>query len=282
MTTDQSHECRVLLSNGTVVHFTTHELRGFLFSSRVAVLLVGALLILSIANPTLFPTLPDYSSRLLYWGVCVCLYVLIVPHWSGLVSRLWGRITDAPLPLIIGSMPLVIALLELAAALPLMVGDLAPDRGVPIGLETYVKNIAIAHVLESIALAWLLPLYRAGQARRASKEDDQRARDGCRFVVLNGRSFPLKSIKCAQSAEHYLVITMETGVIELRARMRDFLEQVGDDDGIQTHRSFWVSATEAASFGGMAVSTRSVGDIPVSRGRVTEVRDWLQRAGKPH
>jgi hypothetical protein len=287
MIQNDSHKLHVVLVNGAIVQFTTRELRNLIYSRRVLILLAGFLLAIGTSDPTLFPSLPEYQSRLFYWTVSVALYLLLLPFWVEALIRFWPRISDRPLPMVGATVPLVIALTAFATAMPFIFGDLVPERGHSINWITIVKNCFIAQVIETVALVWLLPIQRLEtQKSRAAEGKDAPAlgpaAPAIRYVVLNGRSLPVPLIRSVRSAEQYLVVTTKTGTAEFRARMKDFLEQLEDGDGIQTHRSYWVSQAEAVEMSGSNVKTASGEIIPVSRGKQQDVRDWFRRQGKPH
>lgn len=290
-----------MLSNGKVVQFTLHEMRGLIYGRRVLALMTFFLVVIASSSPTLFPTLPIFTSRAFYWGISMILYLLFLPLWAPFILGIWERAFGTPMPLILASSPLVVALTAFSATLHVIFGDFLPNRGHSITVVTFLMNCLIAHLIETMALAWLLPLYRAEQSRqdRALPRGDIRhpadppaapqpemapaaPPPEPQFVVLAGRSMPLKLIQRVQSAEHYLILTTAQKTTEVRARMKDFLEQVTDDDGIQTHRGFWVSADEAVELDGGTVRTKSGASVPVSRGRMPVVRDWFQQQGKPH
>ncbi|MFV0385964.1 LytTR family DNA-binding domain-containing protein [Paracoccus sp. (in: a-proteobacteria)] len=245
------------------------------------------LMVIAASNPTLFPTMPIFSSRAFYWGTSMVLYLIFLPPWTRVVSTVWSRFTSAPLPLFLGSMPLVSALTALSASMPLFLGDLAPQRGHAINVMSFVTNCAIAHMIEMMALSWLLPFTKTETrdpdsdfSAETGEETDEDSK--ARFVVLAGRSIPVEAILHVRSAEHYLIVTTPHHTTELRARMKDFLEQVTEGDGIQTHRGYWVATDEAIDLSGGAIRTRSGEQIPVSRGRMSEVRDWCLQHAKPH
>ncbi|AUH65817.1 hypothetical protein CX676_17995 [Paracoccus zhejiangensis] len=287
MSQNDSLKLHVVLVNGGIVHFTSRELRKLIYSRRVLILLAGFLLAIGTSDPTLFPSLPEYQSRLFYWTVSVALYLLLLPFWVDALIRFWPKISTGPLPMIGATVPLVIALTAFASAMPVIFGDLVPARGHSINWITIIKNCFIAQVIETIALVWLLPIQRleAEKSRASDPVDANAAKPAApaiRYVVLNGRSLPVPLIRSVRSAEHYLVVTTKTGTAEFRARMKDFLEQLEDGDGIQTHRSYWVSRAEAVEMSGSNVKTASGEIIPVSRGKLQDVRDWFRRQGKPH
>ncbi|MCG7522295.1 LytTR family DNA-binding domain-containing protein [Ruegeria sp. Ofav3-42] len=272
----ESREYQILLTNGQVMHFTQRELHTLVRSKRVWMFLVVSLVVIALANPTLFPSIPEYSARLFYWGVSVLLYLLIIPYWGSAVNGVWRRYLNVPLPLIVATGPLIIGLSFLATLFPFMFGDFVPQRGEPLVWTDYLRNLIIGHVIETVGLLWLLPLQRNEESEESSSKEETR------FVILTGRSLPLENILMVQSSEHYLMVSTREKTSQYRARMKDFLQQTGETDGIQTHRSYWVSKEEAQELCGSTVKTRSGGEVPVSRGRLPEVRTWFRLHGKVH
>jgi hypothetical protein len=268
----QSHEIRVLLTNGKVVNFTYRELQTLLRDGKLLTLLLIALVMLAASNPTFFPTLPVYSSRIFYWGVCIILYLLLLPVWVRTVYVMYERIFPRGVPLLLSTAPLVFALTWFGASLPDLLGEWLPERGDAITWLTYIKNWMIAHVMETVGLLRVLPAVRSRQA-----DEDPEG-----FVVLGGRSMPLETLKSVQSAGHYLIVSTSIGRFESRTRMSDFLNQVGEDAGIQTHRSHWVARGEVLGVSGTVVKTRSGTDIPIARGRLSTVRAWCRIHNLPH
>ncbi|MEY8882765.1 LytTR family DNA-binding domain-containing protein [Donghicola sp. XS_ASV15] len=94
------------------------------------------------------------------------------------------------------------------------------------------------------------------------------------------QAIPLNEIWLVRALEHYVEIHGRSGEPRVvRARITDFLEQVSEADGIQTHRSWWVSASAAKELvteGGKRFLALQDGQkIPVSRGRHPDVSAWL-------
>jgi len=79
-----------------------------------------------------------------------------------------------------------------------------------------------------------------------------------------------------KAAEHYLEVYSQSGVEMIRERMSTFLEQVTPEDGIQTHRSHWVSVQTIATLSGATLSLHDGEKVPVARSRMEAVRDWLR------
>lgn len=305
MSQSHSHKLHVVLANGRVVQFTMHELRSLIYGRHVLILSIALLVAIGIADPAVFPTLPDIKSRLFYWTAAIILYLLLLPYWVQFLLRLWPRVSKSPLPLMFATIPLVAGITIICAIIPAIFGDLVPPRGAPITWVTFVQNALITQLVETTTLVWLLPIQRLdnekGRQRRrrgsASAETEEPAAPAVpaepvkpatpavpaiRYVVLSGRSLPVSLIRIVRSAEHYLVVSSKNGTVEVRARMKDYLEQLSDEDGIQTHRSYWVARDEAVEMSGANVKTVSGEVIPVSRGRLPMVREWFRRRGKPH
>lgn len=287
MRINESHEIRVLLTNGSVVQFTTHELHGLTRSRRTYFFTGIILIFIALSNPVLFPVLPDHAPRVFYWGVGLGVYLLVVWRWAGFAYNYWQRLFKVVPPLFLLSLPLHCGITFTMAILAEILAPIVPTRS-PVGPWTYLQNTVIGHCAETIALIWLLPLYRRDIEANASEEEAELEEEGAttvppaEFVVLNGKSVPLRAIQSVRSAEHYLVVKTVDMTSEYRARMKDFLEQVDELAGIQTHRSFWVSRNEAMELSGAVVKTRSGEDIPVSRGRQPAVREWFHQNGKAH
>ena len=163
MTEQQSRELRILVTNGKVVRLTLRELQSFLRSRNMFIMFSLALLVLTAANPILFPTLPSYTSRFFYWFLSLILYVLLLPLWVRLLIRYWSTSTQRPIPLLIATAPLVIALTAMCENLPELLGPIAPARAQPGTWLSYLQNVLIVHIVEMISLLWLLPLYRGAE-----------------------------------------------------------------------------------------------------------------------
>jgi hypothetical protein len=266
--------------NGRVLHFTRRELQRFLWSRNVIVLLSLAIFLITMANPILFASIPGFGSRLFYWSVCAVIYLLLAPGWATLVCSGWFAAVHRPIPQPLISMLLVCGLTWLAAKMPLLLHDWAPQRGFPITARTYLRNILIAQMIENMALFWLLPLFRkdirpSGETSPAPETPSEHPI----FVTINRANIPLNTLLSVQSAGHYLHVTTDSGTQEYHARMKDFLEQVDEAAGISPHRSHWVATRAAQSHNGKHIRLGTGATIPIARGKQAKVRDWAQHHG---
>ena len=294
MVEHERHEYQIILMNGRHLSLTRHELNNFRLSANTLSLSLIVLAIIAVMDPMLFPTTPLASSRLFYWGLCTIIYLACVPVWLHFMSGLWGRITTQPIPHIVVTIPLATILTTFSLYLHGIFGDPVPMPGMEM-LKVYVKHTIILIIAESVALFWLLPLFRlrnsgtidgtttlpnatAATPEQPAPSDNPMCNDEDlpAFVILNGQSVRICEVLTARSSEHYLIIATENGTTEYRARMKDFVEQTPDSYGIQTHRSYWVSKTAATSFTGSAIVTQDGERIPVARSRVNDVRSWME------
>ncbi|PRY94090.1 LytTR family DNA-binding domain-containing protein [Donghicola tyrosinivorans] len=142
---------------------------------------------------------------------------------------------------------------------------------------------------EAIFLRYAMPgAVREVRARYENKEDPQPTSEARSFPILitppssiEFGEFTLSTdrILFARAQEHYLEIQMTDETITIRARMTDFLDKVGDLDGIQPHRSWWVSRNAAPLLmtkeGKRVLHVAHHTDIPIARGRIEKVECWL-------
>ena len=142
---------------------------------------------------------------------------------------------------------------------------------------------------EAIFLRYAMPAaVREVLARHAEPEPDPPAPMDPTFPTMitppsaiHFGEFTLSTDKIlfVRAQEHYLEIQMANEPITIRARMTDFLDKAGALDGIQPHRSWWVSRNAAPLLmtkeGKRVLHVAHHTDIPIARGRIDEVECWL-------
>jgi len=260
------HEVRVYVSNGSIAHFTLREMHELYRSWQMWVLVLVGFFIMSTGHPITLPQFDSFGLRMAFWVVALLFYLLTSDLYSQLTGKMWHRIFGGPIPLILLSTPLVLASTYAAGALLTVLFQ--NDHGL-CNIMTWqmnARNILVAHVFETAALLWLIP----AQRERAARQNVQQ-----RMVTLAGSSYLLSDIGRVKAAEHYLELHSEDKVEVIRERMSTFLEQVTPQDGIQTHRSHWVSRDKAAALTGASLRMTCGNKVPVARGRMDGVRMWL-------
>ncbi|MBI1361497.1 MAG: hypothetical protein GC155_14565 [Alphaproteobacteria bacterium] len=93
------------------------------------------------------------------------------------------------------------------------------------------------------------------------------------------RSAPILAL---QAEDHYLRVFTARGDALIHMRIGDAEQVLTAEDGVRTHRSFWVArrsfhAVERKA-GRMALMLTDGKVVPVSRSRIDAVNEWLERA----
>ncbi|WP_420012181.1 LytTR family DNA-binding domain-containing protein [Tateyamaria sp.] len=222
--------------------------------------------ILSTGHPVTLPQFDSFWLRLSFWWLALALYLAISPFYALLTDGIWCKLFRGPIPLIFLSTPLLLmATYGAGAILTVLFVPGSPPFEV-MTWQMNLRNIVVAHAFETIALLWLLPSMRA---RKAANDPEGR------HVILAGRKVALTGILRVKAAEHYLEVHSESGVETVRERMATLLDQVDETDGIQTHRSHWVAKAQAVKLSGSNLRLVDGTDVPVARGRMEDVRQWL-------
>jgi hypothetical protein len=187
----------------------------------------------------------------------------------------------------VGAIPLI--LFSTYLSMMLLVLLLEPDLDICCVLDwrTNLRNIFVSHIMETFALVWLLPdIQKARKSKllvpesepedAPDRQPDADETDIGETVLLAGQRFPLQTLRRVSAAEHHLNLHFHDGAeIKVRERMGTFLQQVKQGHGIQTHRSHWLSKSDFLNLEGGVVVTRSGSEIPVARGRISEVINWI-------
>jgi DNA-binding LytR/AlgR family response regulator len=90
------------------------------------------------------------------------------------------------------------------------------------------------------------------------------------------------AVLALQAEDHYLRVFTARGEALIHMRIGDAEQVLTAEDGVRTHRSFWVARKSFSSVerreGRMALVLTDGRIIPVSRSRVDAVNAWLERA----
>ncbi|MFQ1700999.1 LytTR family DNA-binding domain-containing protein [Loktanella agnita] len=99
------------------------------------------------------------------------------------------------------------------------------------------------------------------------------------IVTIGDRRFPVAKIQHILSQEHYLQVTLSNDTLVLRARLSDAIEQTVESDGVQPHRSWWVSAVAeprlSKSDGRQVLRLSDGTEVPIAKARLSAVQQWL-------
>ena len=262
------HEVQVYVSDGSLTRFTLREVHELYLSWQLWVLVSVGFFIMATGHPVTLPQFESFGLRLAFWLVALLIYLAFSAVYSLLACRLWRTVFGGPIPLIILSSPLVLAATYITAGALTVLFEPGKPPFASMTWQMNLRNVFVAHVFETVALLWLLPAQRARRKRGAQ----------ARKIALAGKTMALSDIRRVKAAEHYLEIHTAQGVEVIRERMATFLEQVSDEDGIQTHRSHWVARPWAQTLTGSKLTLADGDKVPVARGRMDDVRSWVQTA----
>lgn len=265
------HQVHVYVSNGMITYFTLREMHELYRSWQMWVLITVGFFIMSTGHPVTLPQFDSFGLRMAFWFVALFIYMLTSDLYSKLTGKMWHRLFGKAIPLILLSCPLVLGSTFLAGVILSVLFEPDTDPFTVMSWQANVRNVLVAHAFETVALLWLIP------AQRARKQKSQNQR----WITLAGRKFLLSDIGRVKAAEHYLEVFNETGSEVIRERMSTFLEQVTPEDGIQTHRSHWVAQCKVETLTGSKLRLICGHRVPVARGRLEAVREWLEAQSAP-
>lgn len=112
------------------------------------------------------------------------------------------------------------------------------------------------------------------QARLAPEEPAPSA-----TISVAGRRLRPENIRYICSEEHYVRVATRTEEIVARAKLGDVIADAAPEDGIRTHRSWWVSRHGGPVLrranGKQHIELNDGTVVPVARSRARHVQDWL-------
>lgn len=142
----------------------------------------------------------------------------------------------------------------------------------------YLFYFLAVQVSEAVFYKYIYPNMDVHDDTADNVEDDV-ATDTPKHIIIGGERIPLRHIHLIEAREHHVHVTLSDSRRRLRARLGDVVAQTSSEDGVQTHRSWWVArhaAKELAEEDGRPV-LRLIDNahIPVARTRVGDVRMWV-------
>lgn len=292
-------ELRVLATTGRIFRLKVAETRALILSPRFAAALTLFCALLALVDPLIFQKPVILPLRILFW---VFNGMVAVTLWYGLFRlALWwvtvsGR--DIAIPSALMITLAVAGLLHVNYGIGMIAldnpdlwrGRLYPDVArysiVAILFEAAVAALLVPGMLR--ALRWksgatgrgaepaAAPAARANPTHKAPPSVLPAS------VEVNGEPLHLDGLLYLKAAEHYVEVVFHDATQLVRTSLRDLVDRLHPDHGVQPHRSYWVSRDAIIGLNrqkGAQFLVLSNGDeIPVSRQRRTEVGDWVQKS----
>lgn len=137
----------------------------------------------------------------------------------------------------------------------------------------YWKLVVAACVVETIFIRFVLPEHKSTPAAPPPQDDQNRT------LKIRDKQFTISNVLHMNAQEHYIQITTITERTKTRSRLSDAVAQTTPQQGVQPHRSWWVSAkSEPALTTVDAKPVLKLNDgtiVPVAKARQDEVKKWL-------
>ncbi|SMD05215.1 LytTR family DNA-binding domain-containing protein [Primorskyibacter flagellatus] len=209
-----------------------------------------------------------------YWVAGFVVYLALYTPALLVVAPLQTRFPRLLVPLPLLSILVLIPALSLTTALADSFSgtDLrifAPKRFLPLFLTV--------QVLETVFSRYVLP-----EVIRKTRSVKTRALEAQpRHIAVGHHRLPIDRLYHVCAQEHFIHIQLQDTHIRHRARLSDLIAQTAPEDGIQPHRSWWVSRNakprldREGSRHVLVLEDKTV--VPVARTRLREIEDWLDR-----
>lgn len=145
--------------------------------------------------------------------------------------------------------------------------------------EKLPVNIALTLALETFYLTFVLPI-ALGSRQFLKNRQEARENSTCKTLIIAGKSFFCDQLMSVTSQDHYVRICTKTEQCQLRARLSDIIKQLDCQNGIQPHRSHWVARHAVSGLankdGHKVLELHNGHRIPIARGRLVDVQEWLE------
>lgn len=263
-----------------------------LLSRRFVAALLLFCCILALVDPLIFQRPVLLPFRILFW---ITNGVVLVAAWYLLFrSALW-IVTRAGLDIAVPSAVLITLAVAAQLHVNYGIGMIVLDNADLWKGRLYsdmVRYTLVAILFETATAFFLVPgvlralrLKRRGRAEVVltappleAPADPEPAPPA--QVEINGETVDLSGLLYLKAAEHYVELVYDRASQLVRTSLRDVIERLHPDHGVQPHRSYWVNRDAIVGLNrrkGAQFLVLSNGDeIPVSRHRRADVGQWVQ------
>ncbi len=143
-------------------------------------------------------------------------------------------------------------------------------------------NFILTLVLETFFLTFVMPT-AIKTSKKEAKRQQAGAKSACTTITIAGKTYYCKDLISISSQDHYVRIRTKDGEDLVRARLSDLIGNLSCQNGIQPHRSHWVPlgavAGVVSSGGQKTLKLHDGSELPIARGRIGDVQEWLEKAG---
>lgn len=259
---------------GHPVHASVRCLVAALRTKTVLMFLALVYLLLFATDPPrLHSYLPLWQAALV-WPISLSIYIstylMVLVATGGLRLRFPNFRVYLP---VVGTL----ALLPTIGISELIIYSLAESE-YPINfIYQYIFFLITAQVFETVFYRFVLP---AVPNRDETIAPPPASPQPERSIFIGDTALAPSRLRHISANEHILHITLDTGSLHHRARLSDVVAQTTAEDGIQPHRSWWVSRAAQARLCRESQRPKLVledgTEIPVARGRLNDVERWIK------
>ncbi|WP_411892216.1 LytTR family DNA-binding domain-containing protein [Yoonia sp. SDW83-1] len=208
---------------------------------------------------------------LLIWIGSVALYVSTIFAMIALFSFTQHHFGPYPIYTpVTSTIGLLLVFICARAAISFITGDPPPDNAAPLFFNLLIAGM----MLETLFIRFAMPGIFA---------DENKPRHGPDVIRIGDQQFPVQRIRHMAAQEHYINIAGPTGTVLVRARLRDAVAQTTPEQGLQPHRSWWVSTAAKPKLGhqnGKPVLQLDDDTIvPIAKARMDDVQRWINLHG---
>lgn len=257
---------------------------------RNGLIFLGLLtIILALADPSYVRSHVSWPVATLIWIASVFFFIVFymcwLTAWAQFVRMTRQRIMHTPLVVALSIFPTVV-IIEYSiywASGQLYSTDIPVQTLFFYGISLCGDTIFVKFVLPMAVPKPEQPdvVYEEYEPAEQNDSDMPEPEEAERSLLVGGEKLLIRRVKHVEAREHFVTIHLESDEITHRARLSDIVAQTKGIDGVQPHRSWWVSRhadpklmrEESRYFLVLDNNTK----IPVARGRVRDVQEWLEK-----
>lgn len=282
-------EVHLFVVNGTRIRTDLQTATRFMSGKAVIGSALGLAILQALTKNVKFDAEIALHFRLLYWVMSVGITVFM---WWALIVLLshtwWKKWPDRAFPSIIISMTTVFCIVWIAVGSLILTG-VVPDYSV-VQVWDFIRSGILALVFEFLLVALVWPIYLNNRKSEETDTPPSQIHDRVRppelkptenyIVQIGDLSVDTRMLLTIQAQEHYVELSCINRKNITRLSISKAVAALEGRDGMQIHRSWWVSRKAAKQLkredGKLVLELNTGETIPVSRGRSADVRAWMK------
>lgn len=263
-----------------ILQFTLRRLQAVLYSPRFWAVMLMAALVLGIAGP--FDTLHSMAlmPRLAYWlAIALSTFLAGYAAIGVMIHYVLGDIGTRPVRLVIAGLAAGVPVTAIVRLFNHLL--FAEPLGTPADILGFYINCSLISAAVSLifGLAEISPGGKRTEAAPVAEPQPATAGErGVRPAILDRLPANLRGKLLYMSMQdHYVDVHTDKGNTLVLMRLADAIAETRGVDGIQVHRSHWVSRAAIAAAerrdGKLFLTTTDGAALPVSRSYMAAVRE---------